>query len=108
MLALDYLAAGGASEVFNLGYGHGFSVREVVNAVRRTTGIDFSVAETGRREGDPPELVAGNEKIKALLGWRPLRDDLDHIIKTAWQWERKLDSLTRTLSHGEREKRSGG
>ncbi len=108
VLALDYLAAGGASEVFNLGYGHGFSVREVVNAVRRTTGIDFSVAETGRREGDPPELVAGNEKIKALLGWRPLRDDLDHIIKTAWQWERKLDSLTRTLSHGEREKRSGG
>ncbi len=89
-LALDYLASGGASEVFNLGYGHGFSVREVVSAVRKITGIGFSVAEAGRREGDPPELVAANEKIKAVLGWKPLRDDLDHIIRTAWRWEMKL------------------
>ena len=95
VLALGYLAAGGGSQVLNLGYGHGFSVREVVSAVKRVTGVDFRVVETGRREGDPPELVAGNEKIKAVLGWKPQHDDLDYIIKTAWEWEKKLDRLNK-------------
>ncbi|MDA8387044.1 MAG: UDP-glucose 4-epimerase GalE [Nitrospiraceae bacterium] len=90
LLALDYLSEGGASDVFNCGYGHGFSVREVVGAARKVTGIDFRVGEAARREGDPPELIASNGKIRAAFGWKPLWDDLEYIIKTAWQWERKL------------------
>lgn len=95
VLALDYLAAGGKSDIFNLGYGHGFSVKEVVSTAKRVTGANFDVTMTGRREGDPPELVAGNEKIKAALGWQPARDDLEYIINTAWQWEKKLDTLNK-------------
>lgn len=90
LLALDYLSDGGTSDVFNIGYGHGFSVREVVRAVKLVTGTDFKVVETARREGDPPELIASNEKIRNTFGWKPLYDDLEYIIKTAWQWERKL------------------
>ncbi|MDA8090741.1 MAG: UDP-glucose 4-epimerase GalE [Nitrospiraceae bacterium] len=88
--ALDYLGAGGESNVFNCGYGHGSSVREVVAQAKKITGIDFNVSECGRREGDPPALVAGNEKIKSVLRWTPLYDDLGYIIKTAWDWEKKL------------------
>lgn len=90
LLALDYLLEGGRSDVFNCGYGHGFSVRQVVEAVKLVTGIDFSVVEAARREGDPPELIAANGKIKGALGWEPIWDDLHYIIRTAWQWERKL------------------
>lgn len=86
LLALDRLSSGGSSAVYNLGNGNGFSVREVVEAVGRISGKDFAVVEAERRPGDPPELVASSEKIKAELGWRPGFSELDRIIDTAWQW----------------------
>lgn len=91
--ALEYLSAGGKSEVFNCGYGHGYSVREVVEMVRMVTGKSFEVVETGRRAGDAPVLIADNAKIRRVLGWRALFDDLEYIIKTAWEWEKKLQAL---------------
>ncbi len=90
VLALKYLADGGLSDVFNCGYGRGYSVREVIETAKEVTGVDFKVEEAGRREGDPPELVALSSKIINALGWRPRRDDLRYIIKTAWEWEKKL------------------
>jgi UDP-glucose 4-epimerase len=86
--ALRYLLDNGASDVFNCGYGHGYSVREVVEMSRKITGVDFSVEETQRREGDPPALIADSGKIRERLGWKPLYDDLAYIIKTAWEWEK--------------------
>ncbi len=90
LLALEYLIEKGQSDVFNCGYGHGYSVREVVEATKKVSGVDFKVIETHRREGDPPELVADTKKIKELMGWIPKYDDLNYIIKTALEWERKL------------------
>ncbi|MEM3769479.1 MAG: UDP-glucose 4-epimerase GalE [Nitrososphaerales archaeon] len=90
ILALEYLFDKGRSEIFNCGYGHGYSVREVVEATKKVSGVDFKVIETARREGDPPELVADSSKIKKLLGWIPEYDNLEYIIKTAYEWERKL------------------
>ncbi len=87
ILALDYLMEGGESDVFNCGYGHGYSVKQVVETAKKVTGIDFPVEETGRREGDPAILVADSSKIKQKLGWKPQFDDLEFIIKTAWNWE---------------------
>lgn len=87
--ALDYLAAGGVSDVFNCGYGHGFSVREVVAVMKEVTGIDFTVEETGRRAGDPESLIAAADRIRDRLQWTPKHDDLRVIVKTAWEWERK-------------------
>ena len=91
-LALDYLSSGGESRVFNCGYGRGYSVREVVEAARKVTGIDFPVEETGRRAGDPPSLVSDSSRLRRELGWKPSRDDLEYIIRTAWDWEKKLNS----------------
>ncbi|MBP1727297.1 MAG: galE [Deltaproteobacteria bacterium] len=90
ILALEYLGEQDLSEIFNLGYGHGYSVLEVVEAARKVTGIDFPVEETGRREGDPPSLVADSTRAKRELGWRPRYDNLEFIIKTAWEWEGRL------------------
>ena len=89
LVALEYLLDGGESEVFNCGYGRGFSVREVVDAVKKVTGIDFKVVEAPRRPGDPAELVADSSKIRKKLNWKPKYDDLEFIIKSAWDWERK-------------------
>ncbi len=89
LCALEHLLAGGSSDVFNCGYGHGYSVREVVAVAKEVTGIDFVVEEAPRREGDPPELVADSRKI-ARLGWQPRHDDLRYIVRTAWEWEKKL------------------
>jgi UDP-glucose 4-epimerase len=86
--ALEHLSSGGGSKVFNCGYGHGYSVREVLNAARSATGVDIPAAEAERRPGDPPMLVASNDAIRRELGWSPRYDDLDFIIKTAWEWER--------------------
>ena len=90
--ALHYLERGGASIVLNCGYGHGHSVREVVDTVRRVSGIDFPVAEAPRRAGDPATLVASNRKIREVLGWQPRHDDLEFIVRTAWNWERRLQA----------------
>ena len=95
--ALAYLLDGGASFVANCGYGHGFSVREVLDTTRRVTGIDFPIEEGPRRPGDPAILVADSRRIKQLLGWRPRHDDLDYIVATAWRWERRLRELNRGL-----------
>ena len=87
--AVEYLIQGGKSDIFNCGYGHGYSVREVVETARKVTGIDFQTEETGRREGDPVVLIADSSKIKRVLKWQPQYDDLEYIIKTAWEWEKK-------------------
>lgn len=90
VLAFNYLAEGGSSEIVNCGYGHGFSVREVVEAAKHVTGIDFPVEETGRRPGDPPALIADSSRLRTLMKWEPQYDDLDFIIRTAWDWELTL------------------
>jgi UDP-glucose 4-epimerase len=90
--ALEHLLRGGESEVFNLGYGHGYSVREVVETAKKVTGVDFPVKERGRREGDPAVLVADSAKIRQTLGWKPEYEDLEYIIRTAWEWEKSLSS----------------
>lgn len=87
---LDYLFEGGASTVLNCGYGHGSSVLEVIDTVKKVSGIDFPVMLSGRREGDPPALMAYNDKIKSTLGWQPRFDDLEYIVSTALNWEKSL------------------
>ncbi len=86
---LKYLRDGGNSEIFNCGYGHGYSVREVVSMARKVTGTNLSAEDAPRRPGDPPILVADSSKIRKALNWKPMHDDLEYIIKTAWEWERK-------------------
>lgn len=90
ILALEYLMNGGASDVFNCGYGHGFSVRDIVDTTRRVTGRRLCVEEGKRRPGDPAVLVADCTKLKSVLGWTPEHDDLDFIIRTAWEWEQRI------------------
>ncbi len=85
--ALDYLEVGGKSTVLNCGYGHGQSVRQVLDMVKEVSGVDFLVKEGPRRPGDPPKLIADNTKIKRVLRWEPRHDDLRYIVKTAWDWE---------------------
>ena len=85
--SLEYLLGGGKSDVFNCGYGRGYSVLEVVAATRSVTGVDFPVRHEDRRPGDPPVLVADAGKIRGALGWQPVYDDLECIIRSAWQWE---------------------
>ncbi|MCC7122785.1 MAG: UDP-glucose 4-epimerase GalE [Gammaproteobacteria bacterium] len=88
--AMDYLTGGGASVTLNCGYGHGYSVREVIESVERVTGKPLTVAYEPRRAGDPPELVADATRLKALFGWQPRFDDLDRIVGTSYAWEVKL------------------
>ncbi len=86
--ALEYLFNEGKKDIFNCGYGKGFSVKEVVDSVKRVTGVDFPVTEASRREEDPAELVAETSKIKEVLGWEPKFDSLDYIVETAANWEK--------------------
>jgi UDP-glucose 4-epimerase len=88
--ALRYLRAGGASLTCNCGYAHGASVREVVEVVKRRSGVDFPVRLSGRRPGDPAAIVAGNDRIRARLGWVPRHDDLEATVTQALDWERRL------------------
>ncbi len=88
VMALDYMADGGESRVLNCGYGHGFTVREVIDVVKQKSGNDFPVEETGRRAGDPAALMADNSQIRQVLGWQPDYDDLDTIVGTALAWEK--------------------
>ncbi|NWN91434.1 UDP-glucose 4-epimerase GalE [Marinobacter adhaerens] len=87
VMALDYMAGGGASQVLNCGYGRGFSVRDVIDVVRKQSDVDFPVAEAGRRAGDPAALMADNTQIQEVLGWQPAYDNLDVIVQTALAWE---------------------
>ena len=88
--AVDYLAAGGRSETLNCGYGHGYSVREVLRSVERVSGRPLRVQEMARRAGDPPTLVAKADRIRSVLGWQPELDDLDGIVASSLRWEEKL------------------
>jgi UDP-glucose 4-epimerase len=88
--ALDYLRSGGAPTTLNVGYGHGYSVRQVLASVERVSGRRLTVREEPRRIGDPPALVARAERIRAELGWRPRLNDLDTIVRTAYDWEQRL------------------
>jgi UDP-glucose 4-epimerase len=88
--ALRYLRAGGASMTLNCGYGHGFSVREVVEVVKRVSGVDFKVEIAPRRPGDPAQIVAASDRAHAMLGWTPQYDDLPTIIAHALAWEQRL------------------
>lgn len=89
VLALEYLEDGGESDIFNLGNGIGFSVREVIDCARKVTGHEIPEVMSERRAGDPAVLVASSEKIKRVLGWKPKYDSLETIIQTAWNWHRE-------------------
>jgi UDP-glucose 4-epimerase len=88
--ALAWLRKGGASTTLNCGYGRGFSVLEVIDTVKRVSGVDFRVETTARRAGDPAQIVAKSDRIRGLLGWQPQFDDLTTIARHALEWERKL------------------
>jgi UDP-glucose 4-epimerase len=88
--ALEYLRAGGDSATLNCGYGHGYSVREVLDTVARVNGSPLTVHEEPRRAGDPPMLVARAERVRERLQWTPRHDDLEFIVRTSLEWERKL------------------
>ena len=88
ILALEYLLKGGDNNVFNLGNGVGFSVKQVIDEARRVTGHPIPAKEEARRAGDPAQLIASSEKAKSVLGWKPEYDDLNTIIQTAWDWHK--------------------
>ena len=88
ILALDSLLAGGENNVFNLGNGVGFSVREVIETARRVTGHPIPAVVSPRRAGDPAQLIASSEKAKTVLGWKPQYDSLETILATAWAWHK--------------------
>lgn len=88
--ALDHLRAGGANLTLNCGYGRGFSVKEVVDVVKRVSGVDFPVKLSGRRAGDPACLVGAADRIRTELGWTPQLDDLETIVRHALGWEQRL------------------
>ncbi len=96
--ALDYLRAGGESTILNCGYGHGYSVREVLDAVQRVAGQRLDIREGPRRAGDPPALAADSALIRRTLHWEPCYDDLDFIVRTALEWEHRL--AARRLKNG--------
>ena len=88
--ALSYLRKGGQPQVLNVGYGRGYSVREVLQSVERVAGRPLAIREEPRRAGDPPVIVARADRIRAELGWQPRLDNLDTIVKTSLQWEQRL------------------
>ena len=89
ILAVKYLYNGGKSDIFNLGNGVDYSVREVIETARKVTGRPIPVTETSRRAGDPARLVASSEKAKRILGWKPVHNCLEEIIASAWNWHKK-------------------
>lgn len=88
ILAVQYLNNGGESDIFNLGNGVGYSVREIIETARKVTGHPIPATETSRRAGDPARLVASSEKAKSVLGWKPVHDSLEEIIASAWNWHK--------------------
>jgi UDP-glucose 4-epimerase len=91
--ALSYLENNGASVTLNCGYGHGYSVRQVLDAVNRQTATPLTIHEMPRRPGDPAEIIADASRIGAVLGWQARHDDLEYIVRTALEWEKKLGTL---------------
>ena len=92
LLALDALKGGAASTSYNVGYGKGQSVREVIAGVERVTDAKLPVKESPRRPGDPPTLISDPSRIKRELGWKPAHEDLDGIIASAFAWEKRISS----------------
>jgi UDP-glucose 4-epimerase len=92
VLALDALRAGSPAAVYNCGYGRGFSVRQVVAGVEKVLGKALPVKEAPRRAGDPPILISDPSRIKKALGWKPVHDDLEGIIRSALEWERRFNT----------------
>jgi len=88
ILAMNYLIEGNESDIFNLGNGVGFTVKEVIDTARRVTKHPIEARVTQRRAGDPAVLVASSEKAKRVLGWKPQHADLEEIIESAWNWHR--------------------
>ena len=84
--AIDYLIAGGESDVFNLGSGQGFTVNEMIEVARKVTGHPIPIKVSPRRAGDPAQLIASSEKARRVLGWKPELDDVEAIISSAWTW----------------------
>ena len=89
VLAIDYLRRGGESNIFNLGNGQGFSVKEMIEAAREATGLDIKVEIGERRAGDPAQLIASSEKARKVLGWQPKFTDVKAVIGTAWKWHKQ-------------------
>lgn len=89
LLAFEWLEGGGQGGAFNLGYGAGFSVQQVVEAVRAVTGHPVPVLSGPRRAGDPAVLVASSEKARQVLGWRPRYPELAEIVESAWRWHKR-------------------
>ncbi|WP_449394137.1 UDP-glucose 4-epimerase GalE [Devosia riboflavina] len=94
-LLLNHLRKGGESTTLNCAYGQGYSVREVVETVRKVSGINFRADEGPRRAGDPASITATGQKVRSLLGWKPQHDDLNEIVETAYAWERHLMTRNR-------------
>lgn len=92
LVALDALLVDSATGVYNVGYGRGFSVREVIAAVETVSGRTLPVREAPRRLGDPPSVVADSTRLRSVLGWKPQHEDLLEIVRTAYSWERRLNS----------------
>lgn len=90
ILAMEYLQNGGASDSFNLGNGNGFTVKEVIDEVRRITGKEIKFTECDKRPGDPPSLIGSSEKARKILYWKPVYNSLSTIVETAWKWHKKL------------------
>ncbi|HJS22503.1 MAG TPA: UDP-glucose 4-epimerase GalE [Steroidobacteraceae bacterium] len=90
--ALSYLRDGGESSTVNCGYGHGYSVREVLAMVEKVAGRRLQIREEPRRPGDPPTLIARADKVRGLLNWTPRFDDLEIIVKSSLEWERRLQA----------------
>jgi len=93
ILALEYLLTAKENQVFNCGYNKGYSVLEVIAAVKRITHVDFPVRYAEKRAGDPSQLIADSRKIKELLAWSPKYDNLNSIVETGWRWEEKRLAL---------------
>ena len=96
LAALDHLRGGGESLTLNCGYGRGYSVKEVVEVVKKVSGVDFPVTLAERRAGDPASLIARADRIRAELGWQPEHDDLEQIVGQALAWEEKLRTKNAT------------
>ena len=90
--AIDHLRGGGDSQILNCGYGHGYSVREVLDMVERVHGSPLNIIEQERRAGDPPALIAGADRVRDVLGWTPRYDDLEEIVRSSLNWEHTLQS----------------
>ena len=90
VLSLKHLEAGNPSGIFNCGYGHGYSVREIAVAVKKASGVDFPVIESPRRAGDPPALISDPDRIRRVMDWKPAHDDIHGIALSAYRWEMGL------------------